>query len=450
MIGLVGAAGLAGAEATGELIDRVWSGHPVSFALVVEGGHQFVAYYDADRKITVRGRKPGEPAWVTVQPPGVPVPRRNRDSNVVGWDSHNTLRLALDRDGMVHLAGNMHADPLVYYRSERPHDVGTLQRLDRMTGERETRATYPVFFKDAAGELLFRYRDGGSGNGSDLYNRYDRAARMWRRATDTPLLEGEGERNAYATEPTLGPDGRFHLVWMWRETPDCATNHTLSYARSRDLVHWENSRGEPLALPITLATGEVVDGAKPGGGLINMTFNLGFDAQQRPVVVYHRYDTADRSQAWIARPRAAGGAWETAPLSRWDFRWAFSGGGSIAADVKLGPPRREAGGGLLVDYATREAGAGRWRIDGATLAVQATLPPAGAVLPPDLRRVRAATPGMEVQTVSVRRDGRLWVLRWETLGRNRDRPRESVPPPTELRLYNLPDTETTAAAPVGP
>ncbi len=162
MIGLVGAAGLAGAEATGELIDRVWSGHPVSFALVVEGAHQFVAYYDADRKITVRGRKLGEPAWVTVQPPGVPVPRRNRDSNVVGWDSHNTLRLALDRDGIVHLAGNMHADPLVYYRSERPHDVGTLQRLDRMTGERETRATYPVFFKDAAGELIFRYRDGGS------------------------------------------------------------------------------------------------------------------------------------------------------------------------------------------------------------------------------------------------------------------------------------------------
>ncbi len=443
-----GTSGAAAAADKGELLDRVWSGHPVGFALVVENGRQFVAYYDAERKITVLGRAAPTAPWTKVQPPGVPVPRRNRDSNVVGWDSHNTLRLALDRDGVVHLAGNMHADPLVYYRSERPHDVASLQRLDRMTGERETRATYPVFFKDAAGELLFRYRDGGSGNGSDLYNRYDRATRTWRRVVGTSLLEGEGERNAYASEPTLGPDGRVHLVWMWRETPDCATNHTLSYARSRDLVQWENSHGEPLALPITLATGEVVDAAKPGGGLINMTFNLGFDAERRPVVVYHRYDAAGRSQAFAARPRAAGG-WENVQLSAWEFRWAFSGGGSIAADVKLAPPRGEAGGTLAVDFSTREAGGGRWRLDGDTLAVRATMPPAPAVLPPELRRVQSAIPGMEVQTVSVRSGGRRWVLRWETLGRNRDRPREQAPPPTELRLYSFPDTETTAAAHVG-
>lgn len=440
--------GARGAEDPGELLDRVWSGHPVAFALAVEHGRQFVAYYDAERKITLLGRTDPAAPWTKVQPPGVPVPRRNRDSNVVGWDSHNTLRLALDRDGIVHLAGNMHADPLVYYRSERPWDVATLRRLDRMTGERETRATYPVFFKDAAGDLIFRYRDGGSGNGSDLYNRYDRAAAAWRRLVATPLLDGEGERNAYAAEPTLGPDGLFHLVWMWRETPDCATNHTLSYARSRDLVQWENSRGEPLALPITRATGEVVDAARPGGGLINMTFNLGFDARRRPVVVYHRYDAAGRSQAYAARPGAAG-VWENAQLSAWTFRWAFSGGGSIPADVKLGPPRPEPGGTLAVDFATREAGAGRWRLDGETLAVRATLPAPAPALPPELRRVRSAVPGMEVQTVSVRAGGERWVLRWETLGRNRDRPREAAPPPTELRLYRFPDTETTAAAHIG-
>jgi hypothetical protein len=448
VLAVAGSLGLRGAEDAGELLDRVWSGHPVAFALAVDNGRQFVAYYGAERKITVLGRPDPAAPWTKVQPPGVPVPRRNRDSNVVGWDSHNTLRLALDRDGVVHLAGNMHADPLVYYRSEQAYDVASLQRLDRMTGERETRATYPVFFKDAAGELIFRYRDGGSGNGSDLYNRYDRATRTWRRVVDTPLLEGEGDRNAYALEPTLGPDGRFHLVWMWRETPDCATNHTLSYARSRDLVQWENSRGEPLALPITLGTGEVVDAAKPGGGLINMTFNLGFDARQRPVVVYHRYDAAGRSQAFAARPRAAGG-WENTPLSAWEFRWAFSGGGSIAADVKLGAPRPEAGGALTVDFSTLTAGGGRWRLDGETLAVRATLPPAPPALPPELRRPQSGTPGMEVQTVSVRSGGRRWVLRWETLGRNRDRPREQAPPPTELRLYNFPDTETTAAVRVG-
>lgn len=428
----------------GELLDRVWSGHPVPFALLVERGHQFVAYYDAERRITVLGRKLGDATWARCQPPGVPVPKRKRDSNVTGWDSHNALRLALDRDGHLHLAGNLHVDPLIYYRTRAPFDVTSLERLDRMTGEREDRCTYPVFFTDGAGELLFRYRDGSSGNGSDLYNRYDRATRTWRRLIATPLLDGEGERNAYASAPTLGPDGRFHLIWMWRETPDCATNHTLSYARSRDFVHWETSRGEPLPLPITLATGDVIDPAKPGGGLINMSFHVTFDAQHRPLVTYHRYDAAGRSQAFLARPAAAGG-WELLQLSAWDFRWAFSGGGSIDADVRVGPAQRAPDGTLLVDYGTRQAGSGRWRLHGETLEPLAQLPAAPSPIPAALRRPQSGLPGMEVQLLTASSPGARWVLRWETLGRNRDRPRESAPPPTELRLYRIPEDAAGAA-----
>jgi hypothetical protein len=44
----------------------------------------------------------------------------------------------------------MHANPLVYYRTRVPFDVATLERIDRMTGERETRCTYPVFRIPAA------------------------------------------------------------------------------------------------------------------------------------------------------------------------------------------------------------------------------------------------------------------------------------------------------------
>jgi hypothetical protein len=343
----------------------------------------------------------------------------------------------------------MHVNPLVYYRTRQPFDVTTLERIDRMTGEREARCTYPVFFKNAAGDLLFRYRDGSSGNGSDLYNIYDPKTRSWRRMIETPLLEGEGERNAYAIEPQLGPDGRFHLVWMWRETPDCATNHTLSYARSRDFVHWETSAGAPLKLPITLATGDVIDGAKPGGGLINMTFNLGFDREKRPLVVYHRYDAAGKSQAYIARPNSAGPGWTPHQLSAWDFRWAFSGGGSIPSDVKLGPPRRGPAGTLLVDYTTQSAGSGRWQINETSLAVLSRQPSTPAALPAEMRGPSSAGGELEVQSLTSRAEGKRWVLRWETLGRNRDRPRASAPPPSELRLYELPDADTSQAAHVG-
>ncbi|WP_414664698.1 BNR repeat-containing protein [Horticoccus sp. 23ND18S-11] len=433
--------------AEGEFLDRVWSGHPVGFALLTERGYQFVAYYDAERRITVAGRRLGDAKWTRVQPAGVPVGKRT--SNVTGWDSHNTLRLALDRDGCLHLSGNMHANPLVYYRTRLPFDLKTLERLDRMTGERETRCTYPVFFKNAAGDLLFRYRDGGSGNGSDLYNIYDPGTRAWRRMIATPLLEGQGERNAYAIEPTLGPDGRFHLVWMWRETPDCATNHSLSYARSRDFVHWENSRGEPIALPIVLATGDIIDAARPGEGLINMTFNLGFDAQQRPVVVYHRYDANRKSQAYVARPNEGQRGWAVRPMSDWNFQWAFAGGGSIDGEVKLGPPRLEHDGSLVVDFSTKQAGAGRWRLRADTLERIEKLPATPSSLPASFRHAQSTVPGMEVQSVISRADGRRWGLRWETLGRNRDKPREIAPPPTELRLYELPDSEVPAATNVG-
>jgi hypothetical protein len=429
----------------GMLVDHVWSGHPVSFALLTERGHQFIAYYDADRHLTVAARALGDAKFMVVHPDGIANPAHHRDSNVTGWDSHNYLRLALDRDGCLHLAGNMHVDPLVYYRTQKPFDITTLERLDRMTGERETHCTYPVFFNSADGDLLFRYRDGSSGNGSDLYNRYDPATHTWSRLLATPLLDGEGQRNAYALDPVLGPDGRFHLVWMWRDTPDCSTNHTLSYARSRDFLHWENSRGEPLALPITLATGEVIDPAKIHEGLINMTFNLGFDAQKNPVVTYHRYDTVNHSQAFIARP-AANSRWDVRAISAWDFKWAFSGGGSIAAEVTLGAPRLARDGALLVDYWTQSAGAGRWRVRADTLERVAQLPPAPPVLPENLSGTTSAIPGLEVQTAVSRDHGRRYVLRWETLPRNRDEPRASAPPPTELRLYEFPDDGETATA----
>ena len=55
------------------------------------------------------------------------------------------------------------------------------------------------------------------------------------------LFDGQGRRNAYPLGPVTGPDGRFHVVWVWRDTPDCATNNNLSYARSRDLIHWETA-----------------------------------------------------------------------------------------------------------------------------------------------------------------------------------------------------------------
>lgn len=439
--------GATNEPAEGQLIGPAWAGHPVSFALLTAGGHQFVAYYDPERRLTVVASTPGESSWTQVRPEGRWLEARQRLSNVTGWDSHNYLTLAVDRDGCLHLAGNMHVDPLIYYRSRRPYDITSLERIDAMTGERENACTYPVFFKDAAGDLFFRYRDGRSGNGGDLVNRYDSATRAWRRLLDAPVLDGEGQRNAYATDPVLGPDGRFHLAWMWRDTPDCATNHTLSYARSADLVHWEDHQGHAISLPITLRRGDVVDAAKPGEGLINMTFALGFDAARRPVIVYHRYDPEGHSQIYAARPSADG--WMTRPISAWTFRWSFHGMGSIAADVRIGPPHPDRDGSLLVEFSTASAGEGRWRMRADDLAPIAQLPAARPPLPEPLLKPIGSYPGLEVNLRVSRDGGKCYLLRWETLSRNRDLPRAEIPPPTELRLFEMPDNGAEYLGPVG-
>ncbi len=445
--GFATTAALAGAPLAGGMpVDKVWAGHPVGFALLTERGHQFIAYYDAERRLTVAGRKLEDKSWTRVHPDGVPVPHRDRDSNVTGWDSHNRLAMALDRDGCLHLSGNMHADPLVYYRTRKPFDLASLERIDRMTGVKEDRVTYPKFFRDGEGGLCFSYREGGSGNGNDIYNIYDPEKRGWRRLIDTPLLDGEGERSAYSGVPALGPDGRFHLLWMWRETPDALSNNTLSYARSRDLVHWESSSGVAIPLPITRAKGEIIDPAKPGEGLINMCYLLGFDDKQRPVAVYHRFDGEGHSQAFAARPAAAG-KWNIRQLSDWDFRWNFAGGGSQASEISLGSPVPDGKGGLLVGFSGKKPGSGRWRLDGETLAPVETLPAVRSDLPSGFAKPAGRFPGIGVRTKSSRADGNLWVLRWETLGPNRDLKNRDVPPPGEMLLYEFPREQNSRPTP---
>lgn len=405
----------------------VWSGHPVGFALLTRGDRQLVGFYAADRRLTVAVRSLDERNWTLV-----PLPR------TTGWDSHNSVALALDPEGFVHLAADMHCSPLVYFRSRHPLDepftADSFEHLHRMTGDREDRVTYPVFLHDAAGELVFMYRHGSSGDGDQIVNRYDAAARTWRRLVDAPLTCGRRDgatMNAYFEGPIRGPDGFFHLAWVWRDTPDCDTCHDVCYARSPDLVHWERSDGTPLDLPITAETCEVVDPVPPGQGLINGLVRIGFDALQRPVLSYHAYDEAGRSQ--IRAARLEDGRWRIRQTSRWNHRWEFGGGGTIDFEIGIGPVEASADGTLVQEHSSA-AGHGTWTLDPATLAVSGTTtrrrPAAG--------RVESTFPGMEVRRAfeaGTPGGDRRFMLQWETLGPNRDQPRpEPWPAPSMLRI----------------
>lgn len=409
----------------------------VGFCLLTHAPHQFVAYYDAERRMTIAQRRLDETSWSFTQLP-----------STLGWDSHNYVTLALDREGFLHVAGNMHAVPLVYFRSQRPLDASSLKPITTMTSQREARVTYPVFLRDKADRLIFRYRDGSSGRGDDLYNVYNESTSTWRRLVDEPLLSGEGEMNAYASVPSLGPDGRFHMVWVWRDTPDCATNHDLSYARSDDLMHWTDSTGTPLALPITLKTGEVVDPVPAGGGLINVNRELGFDNAGRPVITYHKY-AADGSLDLYAARREAGG-WKIVRVSDWKgYRWEFGGGGTIVAEVKVGAVQPIGANRLTLSYRSGR-GSGTWVLDEATLRPipGAVAPKSQLPMPREVASVESKFPGMQKRVAA---DGctaasagnARYVLVWETLPPNRDRPPpEPHPGPAMLRVVRI-DNKTT-------
>ncbi|WP_455816858.1 BNR repeat-containing protein [Pseudomonas cerasi] len=378
----------------------------------------YLAYYNAEHCLTVASRAPHEPHWQISHPKGEWLPDAQRFMHQTDYDSHNYLTLAMDQQGYLHLSGNMHKDRLVYFRSAAPGDIHQLVQQS-MTGQREESATYPLFFTDARGELLFRYRDGESGNGDDIYNRWNSSTHCWQRLLEQPLLSGNGLRNAYARLPVAGPDGHWHMIWMWRETPHCETNHSLSYARSPDLINWTRHNGQPLTQPITLESGDLIDGAAPGEGLINMSQNLGFDSKGNVVVTYHRYDAAGNSQAWIARPD--GEHWQIRPLSQWHFRWDFKGMGSIPAGVIISEASM-VDGELSVSFQREDGSAGRWRINEDDLSVIATEDQPVTALPADYYTCcQNLHPQAEVQLIpELYRQPPMHFLRWEALPVQRD------------------------------
>lgn len=409
-----------------EVIDvaRVWAGHRVLFCLHTVDDRQFVAFYDADRWLTVGCRRLDHIRFSCVRLP-----------KQTAWDSHNFVTLAVDAVGRIHVSGDMHIDPLVYFISDNPFDIDSFRRVPLLLGRNEERATYPQFLTGAEGEFIFTYRDGDARDGEQIFNQYDPHTGRWQRFHEQPLLSGEGRRNAYYERPLRGPDGYYHLCWVWRDSYDASSNHDLSYARSKDLRSWETGSGQAIPLPIRMDTGDIVDPVPVEGGMINGGIFLGFDGSQRVVISYHKFDENGNTQAYNAR--LENGQWRIYQASDWDYRWWFGGGGSLAkSDVILSPVRLEQGR-LVQSFEHVKFGRGKWLLDEETLRPVSTEADSGP-LPGNLMQPESSFPGMQVNVLAdsgQRPDGRQDFLRWESLDANRDQAREGpLPKPGMLRV----------------
>ncbi len=410
-----------------EAIDLVWSAHRAFFDFVGQGDHQLVAYYDASRQMSVAHRASPDSTW-----------RYQKLPSYLGWDSHNSVVVGIDEAGYIHVAGNMHTDPLVYFRSENTFDVRSLRQIESMVGGvEEKQVTYPHFFNGPDGRLYFKHRFGSSGNGVELYKVFDTQNLSWRKMHETAFVDGEGERNGYFAGPTLERDGLFHLAWVWRETPSANTNHDLSYARSRDLLNWERSDGTPLELPIRLNTAEIVDTVQIGGGLLNGQTPLGLDSQNRPMIVYQKYGPDGNSQVFLSRRNSGG--WESVQVSNFhDYRADLDRQGALALDLdtRTAPFVNEED---EIIVRTRLRGDDlEFVLDSETLVVREQrrfdrYPE--SVNADDLDNGIA----LHVRRLNVAGEAsREWFIAWEAQRPNRDRARETISAPSTLRLHYVP------------
>lgn len=419
-------------------IDKVWSGHPVGFSLLTDGKRQYIAYYNAARNMVVGQRNLDDDNFTLHILKPTTRESAGGTSTVLGWDSHNFVTLAIDNQGYIHLSGNMHVHPLTYFRSTKPYDISTLEQITEMTGTNEKRCTYPHFMLTREGELLYHYRDGASGEGNEIYNIYSEKTKKWSRLLDTPLTDGEGLMNAYQSQPTLMADKLYHIYWVWRDTPDCSTNHDLSYMKSPDLKNWYNAFSEKIQMPATFGNKSlIVDPVPVKGGIINLAARLCLDENNKPLFVYHKYDHAGNIQFYIAKLDAK--KWTSKQITDWDYRWEFSGGGSINFEVRIKDFNKRNDGYYEVDYWHIKYGNG-------TILLDKDFNNVGKVLKPapfnESIKIEGSFPGLLVQLAGdlgkTMEPGVRYQLKWESLSPNRDRPRpEPWPEASQLYLYKL-------------
>lgn len=283
-------------------------------SLVTNGDWQYIAYYDSTSHVVVGKRKFSGGDWELKQ--------TQYTGNTL--DAHNTISLMVDGDGFLHIAWDHHNHPLRYARSVAPGSLDMGEKI-QMTGQTEQKVSYPEFHRLANGDLIFLYRDGQSGEGNLVMNRYDLRSKSWKQL-HTNLIDGEKQRNAY-WQACVDSKGTFHISWVWRETGDVASNHDLCYAKSEDGgITWKKSTGEKYQLPINAGNAEYVVKIPQKSELINQT-SIYADENGEPFIASYWGDSNNQVPQYRVAFRDKG-AWRILNTNFRRTAFSLSGGGT--------------------------------------------------------------------------------------------------------------------------
>lgn len=327
---------------------------------------------------------------------------------------HAQASIALDQDGYVHLAYNMHNMPWQYSVSQRPLDASvfkfrgqavTMQEIETVRLQNKTdfptpgeaaipgtQVTYPAFFKNLNGDLFVTYRyalkparrweqrafAGGLA-------RYDTTTRTWSaigglvdisaedarlpagktHATASPLIFEDGY-SVYLASLGFDGQGGMHVFWNWR--PDGAGMETISpsYAWSPDGRRFQRSNGVPYALPISFHDSDVIASTNPAASYYAPK-SVAVMPNGDPVVVLQPVTggrimrSFDRATKCWRRAEAMPNAASEIVVDKQGRLWAFASGIKVFMRESLAAPWQavgEIGAGLCyprVRYDTQES-----------------------------------------------------------------------------------------------
>lgn len=316
-------------------LGEAWAGNTVNtvifrhHGIFTHQGHQFTSFYVDEKTLRF-------------------VCRRLSDDDISHYDlageynlkdAHNSISMGVDREGYLHVCYDHHASKLRYRRSLQPMRIDEWTNDLPMTGEFESKVTYPTFILPRANyPLTLLYRDGTHNKGSARLKYYDERTHTWKDKL-TPILSGVDQKpwssNAYWNHPAIGSDGSLHLSFVWRTgvlgDEKLVNNINMGYAWSPDNGHhWYTIQGQPCSLPITPATSETIWPNSAGSNLINQT-SMALNEFNHPHIAFYANDENGIPQyqhLWFD-----GKAWKNQILSNRTKQFNLQGGGTLSIPI---------------------------------------------------------------------------------------------------------------------
>jgi ribosomal protein L24E len=178
-------------------------------------------------------------------------------------DSHEKVSMGISPDGVIHLAFDHHMSTLHYRTSKLPVAKNPAAHawssdlfgpvLDNLGGPVLDFVTYPSFYTDGTNFALYLRMGGGSGSAYSHFFTYEGGKWSVNTEAASKFIQrdwsgGDKTVNAYPHGLVI-QNGRRHLTWCWRDTPDAKTCHDLCYAYSDDHGKtWLNNDGQAMGV----------------------------------------------------------------------------------------------------------------------------------------------------------------------------------------------------------